>query len=979
MSQRAVPKQLQQTIEVAHHPMKSAERMGWLLALLLFLFVFPLLGGTYWMYIQSKQEIERGKLQFDVLQARTLSALVQRELTSSQSILTSIADRPFVKSAWARRDLKALKGHLQEARDLDPTFLFVSLYETDGTLRLIVPSDGIVGQNFSYRDWYHGVAARWQPYISVVYQTAAGTHPLVVAVAVPVRDEAGKPDGILMATYGLDQLSKKFTALDRGSHGHFYVVDQHGVVIATSKNEHPLQPAIFPDAPVLANALGGGEGSKRSTLEGQEAFVAYAPVRQLGWAVIYGHFADEALAPALNLGRRNRSVTFYLLIIYLVTAAFAALLMRRQTRLLAANQTLNQDLRKYAFESQQSREELDRFFTLSLDMLCIAGTDGYFKRINPAWKNVLGHSTEELLAKPYMDFIHPDDRETTIKEAEKLGQGLDTISFQNRYLCKDGSYRWLLWSATPFSKQHLIYAVARDITGLKETQEALVRAKEQAESSSRFKDQFLSTMSHELRTPLNAVFGFSDLLIEEHYGPLNDRQKRYVKHIQAGGQHLLRLINDILDLSKIEAGRLQLTIESVPVRTVFAEVVDALRPLAEKKSQTLIQHALPSVSVRADPTRFKQILMNLLGNAIKFTPEKGRIQVRAQQLGEVVRVDVRDSGPGIPQEEQKRIFEAFYRLGQASNAIEGTGLGLAITRRLVELHGGHLGIESQPGLGSSFYFTLPIVPTSPVEEYHEEIGIKTGGSPRILVVEDDPAAANLLQSQLTSAGYEVVLCDQPQRALELAAELQPSAVTLDIIMKPINGWELLSKLKSNSRTAEIPVIVVTIVDQPANGTLLGADEYIVKPVEKATLLAAIERCLNRRGRIGRKQPILVVEDDTPTRELIAELLSKHGYLVSTAADAGEAQKQVAARLPELVILDLILPGPSGFQLLSEWRADTRTVDLPVFVLTSKDLTPDEKHYIRTNAGALLHKKEAWQENLIKQLQRVVRVAFTERA
>jgi DNA-binding response OmpR family regulator len=249
--------------------------------------------------------------------------------------------------------------------------------------------------------------------------------------------------------------------------------------------------------------------------------------------------------------------------------------------------------------------------------------------------------------------------------------------------------------------------------------------------------------------------------------------------------------------------------------------------------------------------------------------------------------------------------------------------------------------------------------------------LKTSESARILVVEDDRAAAQLLQSHLACAGYDVVLCNQPQSVLEMAAELQPSAVTLDIIMKPVNGWDLLSALKSDPRTAKIPVILVTIVDQPATGTMLGADEYIMKPVNKATLLAAVERCVNNCGRMGRTLTILVVEDDTPTREFISELLSKHGYVVGTAADGAEARAKMSTSLPELVILDLLLPAASGFELLAEWRGNSRTADVPVFVLTSKDLTPEEKEYIRMHAGVLFQKQEPWQDTLLRQLQRIL--------
>lgn len=575
----------------------------------------------------------------------------------------------------------------------------------------------------------------------------------------------------------------------------------------------------------------------------------------------------------------------------------------------------------------------------------------------------------------FLTHVVLEDREPVQKSFKKAFATGD-LSMECRIVWPDKSIHWISAQGRVFRNDKgdpvKMMGTVADVSERMRDQEALQHAKEDAVRASKFKDQFLSTMSHELRTPLNAVLGFSDLLSEERYGPLNERQRRYVTHIHTGGTHLLRLINDILDLSKIEAGHLQLAIESVSVSSSFAEVLDTMRPLADKKSQTLVQHAVPDLSVRADATRFKQVLMNLLGNAIKFTPDGGKIELAAQRLGEVVRVEVRDSGPGIPPGEQQRIFEAFYRLRQPDKAPEGTGLGLAITRRLVELHGGHLGIESQPGLGSCFYFTLPIVPTFQKERIRKtETELDKSRSARILVVEDDPGAARLLELQLTSAGYEVVSCNQPQRALEMAAELQLAAITTDIVMQHSNGWELLSNLKSDPRTATIPVIVVSIVDQPATGALLGADEYVVKPVEKEVLLAAVERCLNLRGRTAPARPILVVEDDDPTREFIAELLSKHGYVVSTAADGLNARAQVAASLPELVILDLILPEVSGFQLLAEWRADSRTTDLPIFVLTSKDLTLEEKDYLRTNAGALFRKQERWQEALIRQLQRAV--------
>jgi signal transduction histidine kinase/CheY-like chemotaxis protein len=510
--------------------------------------------------------------------------------------------------------------------------------------------------------------------------------------------------------------------------------------------------------------------------------------------------------------------------------------------------------------------------------------------------------------------------------------------------------------------------------------ESILRAKEEVERASKFKDQFLSTMSHELRTPLNAVLGFSDLLADERYGPLNDRQRRYIDHIHTGGKHLLKLITDILDLSKIEAGRMELAREDVTVVSAFVEVISALYPLAEKKSQALLQQVDPNLRVHADALRFKQVLMNLAGNAIKFAPESGRIELAARPLDDQVRIEVRDNGPGIPPEQQQRIFEAFVRLAQTGSAAEGTGLGLAISARLVELHGSKLGIESRPGDGTCFYFSLPLVAVTPEQPTQTPVSLpRAGKAPRILVIEDNAATGQLIQSQLASSGYETLRCEQPERAVELAAEHQPDAITLDLLMKPVHGLEVLLQLKNDPRTSKIPVIVVTIVDQPGLGTALGADEYLIKPVDKAALLAAVERCLRSRGGAAPTRTILVVEDDVSTLEMIVEVLKGYGYAVSTAADGEKARASVAESLPELVILDLVLPKMTGFELLAEWRSNPRTADLSVFVLTSKDLTKEEEKYIHAHAESLFRKQNSWREPLIKQLERVVTSPSLENA
>jgi hypothetical protein len=592
--------------------------------------------------------------------------------------------------------------------------------------------------------------------------------------------------------------------------------------------------------------------------------------------------------------------------------------------------------------------------------------------VNPAAVRNYGYTREEFLSLTIKDIRPPEDVPSMLENAANTPPIETTGTWRHRK--KDGSLIDVEITSHPlaYDGRNARLVVATDITVRKKAEEELRQAKEEAERGSKFKDQFLATMSHELRTPLNAVLGFSDLLADERYGTLSDRQQRYVNHIHTGGQHLLKLISDILDLSKIEAGRMELARENVTVSSAVSEVLSALQPLADKKGQSLVQQVEPHLKVFADSTRFKQVLMNLVGNAIKFTPDNGHIEIAARRENHQVRMEVRDDGPGIASGEQQRIFEAFVRLAESGGSAEGTGLGLAISARLVELHGSTLAIESQPGAGTCFYFSLPLVATTlePPEQPHL-VPPRSGTTPRILIVEDSASTGQLIQSQLTSSGYETRVCDRPEHATDMAAEFQPDAITLDLLMKPVHGLEVLLQLKNDPRTQRIPVIVVSITDEPAIGSALGADEYLVKPVDKSTLLAAVERCLRSRGGVAPLRAILVVEDDVSTREMIVELLTAYGYAVTTAADGVEARESVNQSLPELIILDLVLPKMSGFDLLAEWRGNPRTAELSVFVLTSKDLTKDEEKYVRAHAESLFRKQNSWREPLIRQLERIV--------
>jgi PAS domain S-box-containing protein len=596
-----------------------------------------------------------------------------------------------------------------------------------------------------------------------------------------------------------------------------------------------------------------------------------------------------------------------------------------------------------------------------------------FLEVNRAAVQKYGYSRDEFLAMRITDIRPEEDVNPLLEELKKERPAFQ--SRERRFRTKNGTILpvEVTSNLARLNERTVAVVVAEDITARREVQETLVRAREAAEQATRFKDEFLSTMSHELRTPLNSILGFSELLSDEKFGTLTSRQRRHVELIHSSGRHLLRLINDILDLSRIQAGRFELTLETVQVANAFGEVVSALRPLSKQKSQVLDRSAERSLCVQADPTRFKQVLLNLVGNAIKFTQEGGSIRLQAVEDNGQVCIRVSDSGPGISEDEQKRIFEPFYLGRRAGTRVEGTGLGLAISQRLVELHGGKLKLDTQVGKGSSFYFTLPAVAKLEQQKVCDRLTENTGAkdAPRILVVEDDPATIELITSQLSAAGYEVFCCQNPRNACDLAARVQPDAITLDLIMKPVNGWEVLVELKGNPRTENIPVIVLSMVNQSGMGAILGADEYLVKPVDKDLFLATLKRCLEMQNHASENQNILIVEDDDDAREAVSTLLQDQGYHVQTACDGAEARRLVKASPPRLVVLDLLLPHVSGFELITEWRSDPRTKELPIFVLTGKALGQDEIRCLHDNAEFLVHKKQDWQAALIQQLQRAI--------
>ncbi|HEX4460073.1 MAG TPA: PAS domain S-box protein, partial [Polyangia bacterium] len=520
-------------------------------------------------------------------------------------------------------------------------------------------------------------------------------------------------------------------------------------------------------------------------------------------------------------------------------------------------------------DEQKRAEQPGRFFSLSLDLLCIAGFDGYFKRLNPAF-SIFGYTEAELMAKPLVDFVHPDDREATIDQLKRQAKGETIIHFENRYRCKDGSYRDLMWSSAPDPAAGVIYAVARDMTDRKRTEaervelnRLLTLRNEELVRAGRTKSDFLAMMSHELRTPLNSIIGFSEVLIDGKFGELNEKQARYTHNVHQSGRHLLGLINDLLDLSKVEAGRFEVVRQPCAPRTVAAEAIVTLLPLAQARNVEIALEpqpkgtSLPAVS--ADAARFKQVLYNLLSNAIKFSPPGGRVRVSCavSPRAGYLRVMVKDTGGGLSDEDIARLFTPFTQLANGKER-GGTGLGLALSKQFVELMGGYIGVDSELGVGSSFFVDLPL-------HALPEIGpTGTAPSPRapvVLVVEDDLPAQELIVLSLQSSGYQTIAVRTGDQALAEARRRRPDVITLDVFLPTVDGWDVLKLLKSDPATAPIPVVMVTISSDRAKAFSLGAIEHLVKPVSRDDLLDALtRRSFTQKARTSRVS-VLVIDDD----------------------------------------------------------------------------------------------------------------------
>jgi len=529
-----------------------------------------------------------------------------------------------------------------------------------------------------------------------------------------------------------------------------------------------------------------------------------------------------------------------------------------------------------------------------------------------------------------------------------------------------------------------LVSLTENLEGMVESRtHELADARDHAVSANKAKSTFLANMSHELRTPMNAILGYSEMLIEEAEDVGQDDFVPDLKKINQAGTHLLSLINDVLDLSKIESGKMEAFAEDLDVGALIDQVAGTVQPLMSKNNnQLIIKRGEQLCHAHQDHTKMRQSLLNMLSNAAKFTHEGTitlQVERKPQTDGEWLVFSVTDTGIGIPADKLEHVFEEFSQADSSTTRdYGGTGLGLPISRRFCIMLGGDLTVRSSAGEGSTFTMQVPVLmPGAGTAITVEATSVRgdaeletlriSGAGHTVLVIDDDLEAQDIVERFLRKDGFEVVTASRGEEGLRLAHKLQPAVITLDVMMPDMDGWSVLRALKADPVLRDIPVVMLTMVDDKSKGYSLGATNYLTKPVDRSQLHHALTHYFTP----GEPCSALLVEDDTATREIMARTLEEADWHVSEAGNGREALDQLAREIPRVILLDLMMPVMDGFDFLLEMRANADWQDIPVIVLTAKDLTEEDRRMLSGRVEQIVEKGASTHEQLLGLVRRVV--------
>ncbi len=660
---------------------------------------------------------------------------------------------------------------------------------------------------------------------------------------------------------------------------------------------------------------------------------------------------------------------------------------KRTQELKEKNQQLQQEIheRKRVANALSESENFNRtLIRESLIGLVLSHIDGSLVEINPAFANIIGYSVEETLQLNLLD-ITP--KKYKIIEREQLRQ-LKTNGrygpYEKEYIRKDKSIVPVRLSGLiiPHNGKYFVWTHIVDITEQKKAENTLRLAKDSAEQAktiaekiNQAKSTFLANMSHELRTPLNAIIGYSEMLMEDAEDLEQDGFIPDLHKIHVAGEHLLGLISDVLDITKIEAGKMDVFFETFDLTEVIKEIVNDIQPLVENK-KNILKVLLPEKlgEMHTDVTKLRQILLNLLSNSAKFT-ERGTIHLEIERYTKEnvnwVVFCIIDDGIGITDEQQEKLFQPFTQADSSTTRrFGGTGLGLAITKQFVEMLGGNITVDSEFGIGSIFTLNIPlqanVLPIPDKVEPPNKSLLKGDGI--ILVIDDEVAVRDLLKKELSQLGYAVATASNGEEGLRLAKKLRPDTILLDINMPGINGWQVLSLLKRNSLLSDIPVIIVSLEADKQIGHAMGVTDYITKPIQQAKLAKVLEKYKIQNDTIGL---IMVVDDNDIVRDTTAIILEHKGWRVFKAENGKIALEHLDHKKPALILLDLDMPVMNGFEFLDNLRQNEVWNSIPVVVLTAKALTAKEYSLLNARVENIFKKEACSNEELIISIHNLI--------